>query len=149
MNKRIFTHKVDFSQKTVAAGTSLTYNADTAWLMQEDIEVIGVEVQIDMTDHVANDGMGLAVIEVSQSGTYGGDGLIARVNGISEWNSVPAFGGARQPGAVVVMFPAGHAIPVKQEGYIYMNGYYNAVTLTAGNFIFAGSAIIYYTKKGG
>lgn len=149
MNKRIFTHKVDFNQKTVAAGTSLTYNADNAWLMQEDIDVIGVEIQIDMTNHVGNDGMGLAVIEVSQSGKYGEDGLIARVNGISEWNTAPAFGGARQPNQVVVMFPAGHAIPVKQEGHIYTNGYYNAVTLTAGNLTFAGTAIIYYTKKGG
>jgi len=146
--RKIFTKKLDFSKVTQAAVSSETYDARTAWLAQEDIEIIGCEVHADCVSQVGNDGMAFGIVEVSNSGKYGQEGCFARSAGIAEWNTTPGFGGNRQPNCVVVMFPAGYAITVKEEGYVYLNGYVNAAELTAGDFEFAGSAILYYVKKG-
>ncbi|MBA7587289.1 hypothetical protein ES708_29314 [subsurface metagenome] len=82
--------------------------------------------------------------ELSQTSKTRAEGLI--INGIATegWNTVPQ-GLAQTNCNHAVVFPQGQVIPVKEEGYVYLN----AVTIakTAGESIFDVRGTIYYTKK--
>ncbi len=144
MSKRIFTRYMtgEFSDQGTTWKEILALDS---WLLQEDIEVIGY--QIGTRVHIAdqNDNLTEVIGELSQTAIFGQDGVIGRVCGAHLWNSVPSSVDRECPTSLV-MFPQGTAIPVKEEGHIYLNASVKGAALTHAQW--AVWAIIYYTKKG-
>jgi len=144
LSKRIFT-KV-FSGTTPAMLEEVTaFNAQEAWLVQEDIEVIGAELVIQNALPSENDGFAYCSIELSQVGVMSQDGAILKAASAEGWNTTPA-GVDHVNGHAVVNFPLGLAVPVKEEGYLYIN--LSTYGKSAGASTFNWGCIVYYTKKG-
>ena len=142
MSKRIFTKYLS-GQSTIITGAITSENALASWLTQEDIEVIGAELTVVSATPAENDGFAHCNVELSQVGIFGQDGAILRAVAGEGWNTTPA--GIDQSNAnAVVTFPAGFAVPVKEEGYLYINS--QGYGKTAGGSVFIWGAIIYYTK---
>ncbi len=146
MSKRIFT-KV-FSGEVSAVGPLVVdEGALAAWLIQyESIEVIGALGCIQLDAPSNNDGTSFAIIELSQVGVFGLDAAILAVSAAEHWNTAPA-GISQAGGNVAVAFPSGSAIPVKEEGYLYINS--RVVGKSAGVSVYNWEVIVYYTKKTG
>ncbi|GAH95342.1 unnamed protein product [marine sediment metagenome] len=143
MSRRIFT-KV-FSQMVSLTGVAPTSEpADLSWLVQEDIEVIGASISIQNQTPSENDGNAFCEVELSQVGIRSQDGAILAGKAEEWWNTAPA-GIAITNCNVAVTFPQGFAIPVKEEGYLYINGYGSGKT--AGTSVFLYKVMVYYTKK--
>ncbi len=142
--KRIFTKVFSGTVGAISAGT-IPHNAIESWLVQEDIEVIGAEIALVNSAPSENDGFAHCAIELSQVGIFSQDGIILKGVASEGWNTVPQ-GLAQTNANVAVTFPDGLAVPIKEEGYLYVN----AVTYgkTAGESVFSYAIIAYYTKKG-
>ena len=144
MSKRIFT-KV-FTNTLGAPTGDTAYNAFESWLVQyEAIEVIGVQASVWSVAPSENDGFATCDVEVSQVGVIAQEGAILSVHAGEGWNTTPA-GICREQGQLAVTFPGGFAVPVKEEGYIYING--KTVGKSAGASTFDYEVVVYYTKKG-
>lgn len=143
--KKVFTKVLDDSGN-LAAGTSDIRVCDT-WVVQEDIDIIGVELTSEISRPLGNDGSAELRCEVSQSGQLGKDGSIALCNTTAEWNTSPAFG-AMRAARTVTMFPAGYGVQVKEEGTVYLFVVAAANDMTAGILNWDVHATIYYVKKG-
>ncbi|MBA7710417.1 hypothetical protein ES703_119359 [subsurface metagenome] len=144
MAKRIFTKYM--SAVTEGDGETLTaQNALDTWLLQEDIEVIGFQVGAILKVPDQNDNLGEIVVELSQTGVFGQDGVIGQVANSSLWNTLPS-GVGRDCSTAIVMFPQGTVIPVKEEGHLYLNDSIRGAMATTNLWIVW--AIVYYTKKG-
>ncbi len=155
-NKRVFTKFLKgagMSLPITGAPSELAeFPANQMWLLQEDIDIIGVEliggVGGDMA--VLNAGSGEFIVDVSQVGARGKDGMIAEVRGIWTSEGAAHLGGVWGTTIAVVMFPPDAAVPIREEGYVYLNGYVNCYGGQVGQQISVqGYAIIYYTKRGG
>ncbi len=144
MARRIFT-KV-FANYILAEPAGKIGNAVLTWLAQEDIEVIGAEALISCIVPSENDGWSFCVVELSQVGVFGQDGDILKVVGSEGWNTTPA-GICKADGHAFITFPAGFAVPVKEEGYLYIN--YESQGKSAGASQYNFAVIVYYTKRGG
>jgi hypothetical protein len=142
MGKRIFTNRYSGLMSDIVAGAK-AYPAVVAELQQEDIEIIGAECAIFCTLRSQNDGETYATIELSQVGKMGQDGAILAANCTEGWNTAPQ-GIEKAIGHVVAMFPAGVTVPIREEGYIYVNG--AMFNKSAGQTSFAYDVIVYYTK---
>ncbi|MBA7551906.1 hypothetical protein ES705_44457 [subsurface metagenome] len=144
MSKRIFT-KV-FSGQQASMGVNTTVQAGLhSWLVQEDVEVIGAVASIYSTVPSENDGFASVDLELSQVGLPVQDGAILSVAASEGWNTTPA-GICATSGHASVFFPPGFAVPVKEEGYLYVNSV--GVGKTAGVSMFDYEIIVFYTKKG-
>ncbi len=144
MSRRIFT-KV-FDNTVVVSGVEpATQNAFQRWLVQEDIEVIGAAIAINNRIPSENDGFASLEVELSQVGIVGEDGAILKASGSEGWNTVPQGISATNAFASVT-YPQGLAVPVKEEGYLYLN--LETQGKSAGMSIFSFSVIVYYTKRG-
>ncbi|MBA7547626.1 hypothetical protein ES705_40055 [subsurface metagenome] len=144
MSKRIFT-KV-FSGSITATGVMLVgMDAAETWLVQEDIAVIGSQAKCYSVQPSENDGFAQVRVELSQVGKEAQDGAILSVAASEGWNTAPP-GIAALAGHTTVIFPQGVAVPVKEEGYLYINA--STKGKTAGSSIFHFEVIVYYTKKG-
>ncbi len=120
-------------------------NALQSWLVQDDIEVIGANISLINTMPSENDGFAQLMVELSQTGIYGQDGAIAAAMSSEGWNTAPP-GISAENANVVVMFPEGKAMPVKEEGHLYLNTSYMGKTASSSRFNF--EVIIFYTKTG-
>ncbi len=143
MSKRIFT-KVFSGTTPTALAMVKDYNAQEAWLVQEDIEVIGAELVIQSAQPSENDGFAYCGVELSQVGVISQDGAILKAAAFEGWNTTPA-GICTANGHAIVAFPLGLAVPVKEEGYLYIN--LTTYGKTAGMSVFNWGCIVYYTKK--
>lgn len=142
MSKRIFT-KV-FSQAVAAEGAvPATHNAKQSWLAQEDIEVIGASALVYSYQPSENDGQAEVMVELSQVGLINQDGAIIQVAAHEDWNTTPA-GICLTVGQATVMFTPLYAIPIKEEGYLYVNAL--SVGKSAGISSFNYTVTVYYTK---
>ncbi|MBA7555813.1 hypothetical protein ES705_48500 [subsurface metagenome] len=144
MSKRIFT-KV-FSGQQASLGMNTTVQAGLhSWLVQEDIEVIGAQAAIHSVLPSENDGWAMVDMELSQVGIPAQDGAILSVNAGEGWNTTPA-GVTQCNGHTSIFFPPGFAVPVKEEGYLYVNSVSQGKS--AGTSMFDYEIIVFYTKKG-
>ncbi|MBA7587043.1 hypothetical protein ES708_29053 [subsurface metagenome] len=114
-----------------------------SWLVQEDIEVVGAQASIASLLPSENDGWAFAKVELSQVGIRAQDGAILAANATEGWNTVPQ-GITQCNGHATIVFPQGVAVPVKEEGYLYIN----ALTMgkSAGNSMFDYEIVVFYTK---
>lgn len=145
MSKRIFTKSFQ-GAVTVTGSVEEPQNALAIWLLQEDIEIIGAEITLGSLMPSENDGFALCELELSQTGVWAEDGNILKAHAGEGWNTTPA--GIDQANAnVVITFPQGLAIPVKEEGHLYINA--SGRNKTAGASVFKYEVIVYYTKRGG
>ncbi|MBA7711821.1 hypothetical protein ES703_120787 [subsurface metagenome] len=143
--RRIFTKVFDGSVEVVAGLLPVDHNAIESWLAQEPIEVIGAEVIAHNGQPCENDGQSKFTVELSQVGIARQDGAILAANALEHWNTTPA-GIATATGHAVVTFPAGYTVPVKEEGYLYVNAW--GTGKTADSTFWQYVVIVYYTKKG-
>ncbi len=144
MSKRIFT-KVFNGAITAELAVPKTDNAIMSWLAQEDIEVVGASATIYSYQPSENDGQAEALIELSQVGIIAQDGAILQVAAHEDWNTTPA-GICLTTQQATVMFPQGSAVPIKEEGYLYINAM--SVGKTAGLSSFQYTVTVYYIKRG-
>ncbi|MBA7592921.1 hypothetical protein ES708_35123 [subsurface metagenome] len=145
MSKRIFTKHLSGTARDESTGW-LQQDAIQSWLVQEDIEVIGFQLITQVLIADQNDDLAEIIGELSQTGLFGQEGLIGQVTGAHLWNSVPASVDRECP-VVTVMFPEGLAIPVKEEGHIYINATAKGAAATHTTWLIR--ATIYYIKRGG
>jgi hypothetical protein len=144
MSKRIFT-KVFVGKVSVETPMPAEVS-EVAWLAQEDIEVIGAEICVLCTAPSENDGYSHCAVELSQTGVFAADGSILKASASEGWNTTPA-GIALANANVAATFPAGYVVPVKEEGYLYVNT--ESAGKTAGICVYDYNVVVYYTKKGG
>ncbi|MBA7712688.1 hypothetical protein ES703_121675 [subsurface metagenome] len=142
--RRIFT-KVWNGFVAVQTTDELTENGYRSWLAQEPIEIIGASMSIVNKIPSENDGFAFLGLELSQVGLIGQDGAILKCAAEEGWNTTPA-GVDKVGGHIAVTFPAGYTVPVKEEGYLYLN--LEMIGKSAGASVFEFEVIIYYTKKG-
>ena len=141
--KRVFTKEFHGEATALAPGW-ITAPAKETWLAQEDIEVVAAELNIYISEPSENDGFGAAEIELSQVGVAEQDGVILKAVCSEGWNTTPA-GITATNGHAFLSFPAGYAIPVREEGTIYLH--LRVLGKSAGITMSRYGAIIYYTKK--
>ena len=144
MSKRIFTKQIG-GLKIVSGATEVEDNAVTSWLAQDDIEVLGVTGYCLSTVPSENDGWAFIEVELSQTGELFKDGSIMTVCAQEGWNTTPA-GVTQCNGHQAIAFPTGSAIPIKEEGHLYIN--MRSENKTAGMSTFRWGFTVYYTKKG-
>ncbi len=143
--KRIFTKVLTgVITATIGPPGGAAYGGFDSWLLQEPIEVIGVALAIASQDPSENDGYAKVAVEVSQSALLGSDGAILEAKAGEGWNTTPA-GICRTAGHQVAMFPEGYAVPVREEGSLYINTWSEGKT--AGGSTFRYTATIFYVKK--
>ncbi|MBA7551490.1 hypothetical protein ES705_44030 [subsurface metagenome] len=114
-----------------------------SWLLQDDIEVIGAELALSINQASENDGYSYLRMELSQTGNISSDGQILEAVAGEYWNTAPPFG-ALAHAHPVVTFPEGYAVPIKEEGYLYLN--FQGTGKSAGTDFYNYKAIVYYTK---
>ncbi|MBA7587194.1 hypothetical protein ES708_29212 [subsurface metagenome] len=141
--KRIFTKR--FFGNVEATGTFPLVTTERADLQEEDIEVIGAEISLACTQRSQNDGDSSCMLEVSQTSTIRQQGCFLTGTAIEGWNTTPA-GIERNTANVAVMFPDGFAVPIREEGNIYINA--SAWGKSAGTSTYGYDVTIFYTKKG-
>ncbi|MBA7587480.1 hypothetical protein ES708_29510 [subsurface metagenome] len=144
MNKRIFT-KIFHKAVPVTTASIVKEEPSLFWLMQEDIEVLGAEINIYNTTPSENDGFASLYVELSQVGMLNADGVILSAAALEGWNTTPA-GISAVTAHPVTNFPTGFVVPIREEGYLYVNT--SAMGKTAGVSSFTYDVIVYYTKKG-
>ncbi|MBA7552013.1 hypothetical protein ES705_44564 [subsurface metagenome] len=144
MSKRVFT-KVFHGVLAAEQPISIQFNAKETWLAQEDIEVVGAQASMLNTSPSENDGLASAEVELSQVGVIDTDGAIIKVVANEWWNTAPP-GIYQTAGHTEVSFAPALAIPIKEEGLLYINA--STIGKTADVSTFSYSIIVFYTKKG-
>ena len=144
-NIKIYT-KVLSGFVDMASGVTTDEPSADSWLLQEDIEVIGVGLFCRFTHALGNDGDGSVTAELSQVAKFEVDGTIALITAVQDWNTTPAFGQIKNKD-LTVMFPPGYAVSVKEEGYLHLNMHATASGTIPGGSRGGGHAVIYYIKK--
>ncbi|MBA7555315.1 hypothetical protein ES705_47973 [subsurface metagenome] len=141
MSKRIFTKR--FSGQVEVGMPNMDFPAMDSWLLQENIEVIGASIAVIPWQPSENDGYTYLSVELSQTGVFGLDGTILQCGAMEGWNTSPA-GISVHVGNVAVSFPNGAAVPVREEGYLFVNakGYFKTAGITNYNY----GVTVYYTK---
>ena len=121
----------------------LVTNALHSWLLQDDIEILGIDGAMVNSKPSENDGFSSVVLEVSQSGIYGTDGALFAIGATEGWNTTPA-GICEVNGDKSTMLPSGKTVSVREEGHLYIN--VSTWGKTAGESKYDFHIIIYYTK---
>ncbi|MBA7587384.1 hypothetical protein ES708_29413 [subsurface metagenome] len=140
--KKVFT-KVFSGGLAVSGAQEIEKNAMVSWLAQEDIEVVAAQISLKSTQPSENDGFASVVLELSQVGVLGLDGAILVAQAGEGWNTTPA-GICETNADVVLALPSGLTVPVKEEGYLFLNAMTRGKS--AGMSVFGYQAIIFYTK---
>jgi hypothetical protein len=140
--KKVFT-KVFQGGLAVSGDEEVERNALVSWLAQEDIEVVAAQISLQSSQPAENDGFASVMLELSQVGVLGLDGAILVAQCGEGWNTTPA--GIDQTKAdVVLALPSGLTVPVKEEGYLFLNAMQRGKS--AGMSVFSYQVIIFYTK---
>ncbi len=147
MSKRVFTMVFHGQVEAMAfpAPEVVVVNAAQTWLAQEDIEVVGAQATMVSTTPSENDGKAIAEVELSQVGVMDSDGAIIKAVASEWWNSAPP-GITEVAGHTELTFAPTLAIPVREEGRLYINT--SAIGKTAATSTFSFSVVVFYTKKG-
>ncbi len=145
MSRRVFTKVFHgLVQAQGGVGVPVVVNSAQTWLAQEDIEVVGAQGTMVNTAPSENDGFATAEVELSQVGVLDSDGAILKVVANEGWNTAPP-GILASSGHTEVAFAPTLAIPVKEEGLLYINT--SVIGKSAGTSGFSYSVIVFYTKK--
>ena len=143
--KRVFTKVLTGTEVAVIGPPGgIISNNVASWLLQEAIEVLGVAIAVANEVPSENDGYANVAVEVSQSAMFNQDGALLEARAGEGWNTTPA-GICRQNGHQVAMFPEGYAVPIREEGSVYINTL--ATGKTAGDSSFNWTVNIFYVKK--
>ena len=121
----------------------LVTNALHSWLLQDDIEVLGIDGCLISATPSENDGFATVVLEVSQTGIYGAEGALYAICAEEGWNTTPA-GICNANGNKATMLPSGKVVGVREEGHLYINT--NTVAKSAATSTFLFHIAIFYTK---
>ncbi len=143
MGKRIFTKCFAGALSVQSAAPVINLNM-APWLMQEDISVLGVDMDVTVEMPNENDGFSSLTMELSQVGAWGSDGSIASVSAFEGWNTVPQ-GIDVANGHTSYFFPDGRSIDVKEEGALYLNA--TSRGKTAGSTYFRYLITVFYEKR--
>ncbi|MBA7551271.1 hypothetical protein ES705_43810 [subsurface metagenome] len=144
MGKRIFTKCFSGNVEVSAAVPSISLNI-APWLMQEDIAILGVDMDLAVETPSENDGFASLTMELSQIGAWGADGSIASVSAYEGWNTVPQ-GVCVANGHTTFFLPDNKSIDIKEEGALYLNS--TSYGKTADSTYFRYVLTIFYEKKG-
>lgn len=145
MAKRVFTKVLSCDTAMHFAG-SHSAPAVGHWLAQEDIEIIGYTAQLACSQRSQNDGESYIEAELSQVGIHDSDGSLGLIIATEGWNTAPQ-GIEKASAHKTVMFPAGYAVPIKEEGSLYVNVV--GFNKSAGSCVYKGDFVVFYTKRGG
>jgi len=144
--KKVFTYKMSVGLLlTWVAGTQTDDDAIMSFVAEEDMHIIGFELMAFPDKLNQNDAHGRWQATLSQNSDLADPrGILGRVNCGDGWNTAPASVW-RTEAHIVVMFPEGYAVELKEEGNLYLtlNGSY---CQGAGEPSGWGVAVIYYTK---
>ena len=164
MGKRIFTKYLYGTVKRTAIGDLSSHYEQTIgidrFVAEEDIEVIGFELMAQASIVPTDTDYGLqywgCVAELSQVGAWASSqmsGVLAKAltEHIKEETdgaaNVPALAQDHPEPHVVVMFPSGFSVPVKEEGTLYLNLSHWIDSDAGKEADLFGSCVIYYTHK--
>ncbi|MBA7558252.1 hypothetical protein ES705_51048 [subsurface metagenome] len=140
--KKVYT-KVIHETVAVMDPATTEFNALIAWLLQDDIDIVGAELAVGCYMPNENDGFASLRAELSQAGLMDKDGAILEAMASEWWNTAPP--GVSQTNAhAVLSLPEGYAIPIKEEGYLYLNCL--AAGKSSGQTLWHVKGIVYYTK---
>lgn len=142
-NKRLFTHHMQFALVIAGADWVYTPSADQ-FLAQENLDIIGLELNIELCSYNQNDSVSMAYVEISQNGNWNQDGMLMREQAVAAWNTAPAFG-YYVKGFRSQFFPAGYAVPLKEEGVLYMH--VQSQGAAAGTTSLAVHCNVFYAKR--
>ncbi|GAI01833.1 unnamed protein product [marine sediment metagenome] len=142
--KRIFT-KVFAGKMTLSSSYETKQPAALSWLAQESYDILGASGVAWCDAPNENDGFAWITAELSQVGIADQDGSILKVTAGEGWNTVPQ-GIHGISGHNAVMFPDGSSVPLREEGYLYLN--LLGMNKSAGQAVFGYAVTVYYTKKG-
>jgi len=143
--KRVFTHEMNVAIDGVD-GENTEVLCAAEFVAQEDIHIIGVDMDVqNRVMQSQNDGMGENWAELSQSGRRYGDGILIQGGAWAWWNTTPASVGCTQCNHIL-MFPEGSAIPLREEGRLYLHTCSYNLGISAGVTSGSVHVIIYYTK---
>ncbi|MBA7540948.1 hypothetical protein ES705_33254 [subsurface metagenome] len=145
MGKRIFTKCFAGGVEVTAAEPTISLNI-APWLMQEEVSIIGVDMDLALETPSENDGFTSMTMEFSQIGAWGADGSIASVSAYEGWNTTPA-GICGVNGHTSFFLPDGKSIDIKEEGALYLNS--TSYGKTAGSTHYRYVLTIFYEKKTG
>ena len=150
-NKRIKTHLLSHTQSMVT-GYDTILNAIDAWLVQDDITVIGIEIMAEAVYNVGLDsGLLECQVEVSRNGKMFEDGALLQVIGYVYCRECTVGAGVNQcavgePLLVDrVMFPSGVGVDIDNGETIYLN--LHGVNQMANTHQAIAQATIYYTER--
>lgn len=120
--KRVFTKNMNALVSTLG-GIEVKTGADV-WIPQEDIEIIGSQVDSELLCNFAVNGIIHAIVDLSLAPGMSQDGDINFLHTVAlQWNVVGQGGGGvgSLGDNAVVMFPAGYSIPVKEDGHVNLH----------------------------
>jgi len=146
VRKRVFTKFLN----TAVLGPPTVHTAfpdADFWVTQEDIDIIGIQLELCVTTSFGNDGTGGVDAEVSQVAVARQDGVMCLCTVEFDWNTVPAFGAGGYQ-TVTMMLPEDKIITVREEGRVSLNVDTYCANVTAGNTAVCVHAIVFYTKRG-
>lgn len=158
MTKRIFTKILKGEKKITGAQPALVseHVLLDSWLVQEDIEIIGAYLHVSgVPDSAWADAMNSMLgggAALSQHAVIHQDGeiLSAAFHSYGQGDTGTVLAERRHTipwASNVITFPTGSAIPVKEEGVVYLH--LHAAFLWAVTEVnFSAVACVYYTKKG-
>lgn len=145
--RKIFTKNMGGYVGTTGGG-EIKPSADS-WVVQEDIDIIGVDIIAECIFGITVNGFVHTNVEVSQAGSQTKDGAILRCKtGALQWNAIGQGGGGLGMcvDQKIVMFPEGYAISVKEEGHV--NVHLQIETPVGEVADLYAWVQIYYVKKG-
>lgn len=119
-NRKIYTKRLA-TAVVAPLGIATEYHAADLWLVQDDIEIIGA--QIDCTVCAVGEtgtGIGAVDFDVSQVGLLAQDGLILQGTCAFSYDIATVIGKPGQAN-VGIIFPEGSRMVVKEEGHVYLN----------------------------
>jgi len=148
MTKRIFSKCIWGEVETLGDHGEAPDVALATFIAEEDIEVIGVELQgytVGLVDPGAgNSGLLETRIGVTSSPIGTPEGVIARLT-MQCWIDATLDKSVFGSKEVVVMFPEGKAMTVREEGVITLSA--GSISHQKGIQYLNGLVYIYYTKK--
>lgn len=111
---------------------------------QEDVTVIGVELSVWTRDEalIGNDGFAMSsLVLLPVPGQYT-DGVVGYATAVQDWNT--GFSSSHPPANVVIMFPAGFGMTMKEGETLSAQSIFANTTSAPVGFVH--HAVIYYVK---
>lgn len=152
VGKKVKTHILIFADAMGALTYNEAFQAADIWVPQDDVRVVGIELDIDFdfagAISMAQGGC-RGYSEVSRVGQFEQDGVLARVRMmIGSWVEV---GGIAILGdmtdSMVVMFPDELGVDLDEGEPLYLNALAYNDCIDGGSRAFGTKAVIYYVER--